>query len=98
MLAELKLQLTKATFDTWVKATTARKVDGHWEVTCANEYAKDRLEHRLAATIRRTLAVVLGEPVAELTFRVRGDGHGRSARAFGELGGLAYNGDDSIRA
>ena len=62
VLAELKLPLTRATFDTWVKRSTAQRVDGRWEVTCASACAKDWLEHRLATTLRRTLAGTLGVP------------------------------------
>ena len=73
VLAEVKLPLTRSTFDTWVKRTTAQRVDGRWEVTCANALAKDWLEQGLATTLRRTLVGVLGEAVGEIEFRAKSE-------------------------
>jgi hypothetical protein len=71
VLQALRLQLLRTTYETWVARTTARRVDGHWEITCVNALAQDWLEHRLGAIIRRELAVVVGEGVGEVVFRVR---------------------------
>jgi hypothetical protein len=71
VLAELQMQLTKATFDTWVQPTDGRQVDGHWEITCHNDYARDWLENRLATTIHRTLVGVVGENVGDLVFKLQ---------------------------
>ena len=71
-LGELQLQLTKATFDTWVKPAGMVCDDGVFVVTAANAFAKDWLEDRLATTIERTAVGVLGRAV-EVRFEV-GDG------------------------
>ena len=61
---ELRLQMTKATFDTWVRNT--------WLVSCQddvfvigaqNEFARDWLENRLLTTVERTLVGIVGHPV-----------------------------------
>jgi hypothetical protein len=71
VLGELRLQLLPATYDAWVARTTARRVDGHWEITCASAPAQDWLEHRLGTIIRRELAAAAGEEVGEVVFRTR---------------------------
>lgn len=48
-------------------------VRGRRKIPCADALAKDWLEHRLATTVRRTLAGVVGEPVAEIGFRAKGE-------------------------
>ncbi len=56
-LGELQLQMTQATFDTWLRnSKLLRYEDGVFTVSVQNGYAKDWLEHRLAGTIKRTLA------------------------------------------
>ncbi len=56
-LGELQLQMTQATFETWLRDSTfLRYDDGTFVVAVKNGYAKDWLEHRLAGTIKRTLA------------------------------------------
>jgi hypothetical protein len=61
---ELRLQMTKATFDTWVRNT--------WLVSCQddvfvigaqNEFAREWLENRLLTTVKRTLVGIMGHPV-----------------------------------
>jgi hypothetical protein len=52
----------------------AQRLDGRWEVTCVNGYAKDWMEHRLATMIRRVLTAVLDEPVAQIEFRAPNPG------------------------
>ncbi|HOG45498.1 MAG TPA: chromosomal replication initiator protein DnaA [Anaerolineae bacterium] len=69
-LGELQLQLTKATFDTWLKDTTGVACeDGVIVVAVRNAYAKDWLENRLYAHIARTLASIVGRTV-EVRFMV----------------------------
>jgi len=53
--AELQLQMTKPTFDTWVKPARFACDDGVFAVTAPNVFTKDWLENRLAMTIRREL-------------------------------------------
>ena len=56
-LGELQLQMTQATFETWLRDSKFLKYeDGTFVVAVKNGYAKDWLEHRLVATIKRTLA------------------------------------------
>lgn len=63
-LSQLQLQMTRATFDTWVKDTHIVDHNGDCLVIgTKNGYAKDWLENRLSNTISRTLASVLGHPV-----------------------------------
>jgi hypothetical protein len=67
----LRLQLTRGTFETWVRRSSAQRVDGRWETTCVNALAQDWMEHRLGKMIRRELAAVAGERVGEVVFRTR---------------------------
>jgi chromosomal replication initiator protein len=56
-LGELQLQMTKATFETWLRDSRLQKhEDGTFIIAVKNGYAKDWLEHRLSSTIKRTLA------------------------------------------
>ncbi len=64
VLGELQLQLTKATYDTWLKDTIGlASEDGAFVVGVRNAYAKDWLENRLYAHIARTLASVMRRTV-----------------------------------
>lgn len=63
-LGELQLQMTKATFDTWVRPTHAINYeDGAMTVGVHSPYAKEWLENRLQATIQRTLTGIVGRSV-----------------------------------
>ena len=63
-LGELELQMTKATFNTWLKDTCLlRHKDKLYVVGVRNAYAKDWLENRLRDTILRTLSAIATEPV-----------------------------------
>lgn len=69
-LGELQLQMTKATFDTWVKPTFALSYDAERAILVVgvrNAYAKQWLENRLYNMIERTLNHVLGH-AAEIRF------------------------------
>jgi chromosomal replication initiator protein len=60
-LGELQLQMTQATFDTWLRGARFLKYeDGSFVVGVKNGYAKDWLEHRLLPTIKRTLTRLAG--------------------------------------
>lgn len=72
-LGELQLQMTKATFNTWVKDTRfLAHEDDLFFVSVPSAYAKDWLENRLYATIKRTLENVMGHSL-ELRFVVWND-------------------------
>ena len=63
--------MTRATYDTWLKATFAVSYeDGLLIVGTENPYAKEWLENRLLGTIKRTLAGILGHTI-EVRFIVR---------------------------
>jgi hypothetical protein len=65
VLGELKRQMTRATFDTWVRPTRALGYEGEaLVVQVASEYAKEWLENRLAVTVERTLGSVAGRALA----------------------------------
>ena len=73
-LGELQLQMTQATFDTWLRDSRLLKEDrGTFVIGVKNGYAKDWLENRLLATIKRTLARLTGRTVA-VEFVVWSDG------------------------
>jgi chromosomal replication initiator protein len=63
-LGQLQLQMTQATFDTWVKDTRVVSQDNHKLVVgTKSAFAKDWLENRLFVTINRTVTNLLGRPV-----------------------------------
>ena len=63
-LGELQLQMTQATFDTWLRDSRLLKCEGDtFVVGVKSGYAKDWLEHRLLTTIKRTLARLTGRTV-----------------------------------
>ncbi len=73
-LGELQLQMTKATFDTWVKNTSLVSFeDGTYLVAVHNGFAKDWLENRLLTIIKRTLVGIVGQAV-EVKFMVQPKG------------------------
>jgi len=63
-LGELRLQMTKATFDTWVRNTRLVSCqDDIFVIGAQNEFARDWLENRLLTTVERTLVGIVGHPV-----------------------------------
>ena len=57
--------MTQATFDTWLRGSRLMKEEGGtFVIGVKNGYAKDWLEHRLLATVKRTLARLTGRTVA----------------------------------
>ncbi len=85
-LGELQLQMTKATFDTWVRPTFAIGYEnGAMVVGVHSPYAKEWLENRLQTTIQRTLTGILGRS-AQVRYIVQdkahmkngNNGHGRA--------------------
>jgi chromosomal replication initiator protein len=68
---ELQLQMTKATYDTWISNTFPLAYeDGTFIIGVHNTYAKEWLENRLQTIIRRTL-IRLTNQTAEVKFVVR---------------------------
>jgi chromosomal replication initiator protein len=63
-LGELQLQMTSATFDTWLRNTRLLKYEeGVFVIAVSSGYAKDWLENRLLGTVKRTLAHLAGRTV-----------------------------------
>ena len=68
---ELQLQMTKATYDTWISNTfPIAHEDGTFIIGVHNTYAKEWLENRLLTIIKRTL-IGLTNRTAEVRFVVR---------------------------
>ncbi|MCX7669925.1 MAG: chromosomal replication initiator protein DnaA [Anaerolineae bacterium] len=69
--SQLRLQMTKSTYETWVRDTTCLAYeDGTFIVAVNNAYAKEWLSLRLRSTIKRTLTSILGR-AADVTFVVQ---------------------------
>src|SRR5689334_17593425 len=63
-LGQLQLEMTKATFETWVQDTSLlTHEDGTFVIGVPNAYAKDWLENRLLNTVKRTLTGLVGHTV-----------------------------------
>jgi chromosomal replication initiator protein len=63
-LGELELQMTKATFTTWLKDARLLTFDeDEFVVGVRNDYAKDWLDKRLSDTVKRTLSTIVGRPI-----------------------------------
>jgi len=64
-LGELQLELTRATFDTWLRGTRVVSYeDGTFIIGVTNAYARDWLENRLRSVILRTISRLAGRTVA----------------------------------
>ncbi len=75
-LGELELQMTRATFNTWIRPVSAVS----WErdtfvLGTPNGYIKDWLENRLYAPIQRTLSGILDKQQLDVQFIVWVDEH-----------------------
>ena len=67
-LAELQLQMTRATFDTWLRGSQVIEADdGHLTIAVRHAHAVDWLQHRLLPVIQRTATRHAGGEV-EITF------------------------------
>ena len=63
-LGELQTQMTRATFDTWLKSTHGLSLGGDCLVIgVPTTYAKEWLEHRLVGSVRETVARIHGAPI-----------------------------------
>jgi chromosomal replication initiation ATPase DnaA len=63
VLTELKLQMTKATFDTWLRGSELQWHGGRAFLVLRNAYAVEWVEHRMMPVIRRTLDVMAGREI-----------------------------------
>jgi hypothetical protein len=65
VLEELRLQMTRSTFDTWLRGSQVGHVEGGaLTVWVRDEYAAEWLRTRLYVPIERTVAGIAGQPVA----------------------------------
>ncbi len=63
-LGELQLEMTRATFETWVKPTSLMSYeDGRFAVAVPNAYAQEWLQNRLLSTVKRVLTGITGHSV-----------------------------------
>ena len=61
-LGELQMQMTKATFDTWLKPTAVLSyADQELVIACPNQYTQEWLDNRLKTTIQRILSGITGQ-------------------------------------
>ncbi len=64
-LEQLRLQMARPTFETWLKQTEVIEGGpGLFVIDAKSIYAKEWLENRLASAIERTLTGVIGQPTA----------------------------------
>jgi chromosomal replication initiator protein len=69
--SQLRLQMTKSTYETWVRDTEFLAYeDGAFVIGVPNAYARDWLSLRLRPLIKRTLASIIGRAV-DVTFIVQ---------------------------
>ena len=74
-LGELQLQLTGATYDTWLARTQLRSVESNGDsmkftIECHNQFAVEWLSNRLNTMIARTLSGIVGKG-ADIRFTVK---------------------------
>lgn len=63
-LGDMQMQITRATFETWVKDTRVLSYeDGEFIIGVHSAFAKDWLENRLLSLIKRTLCRIMGRSV-----------------------------------
>jgi chromosomal replication initiation ATPase DnaA len=65
-LAELRLQMTKATFNTWLvdsRLLATASTPSFWVIVVRNEYARDWLTFRLCPVVERTVVGLVGDEV-----------------------------------
>jgi hypothetical protein len=60
---ELQLEMTRATYETWVKRTELLSVNGTWKIGAPDKLAQEWLQNRLLSTVRRVLNGIVGAPV-----------------------------------
>ncbi len=91
-LGELELQMTKATFNTWLKDACLLTCDDDvYVIGVRNDYAKDWLENRLRDTILRTLTAIVGHAL-EIRFVVWADDLIKQPQSLATNGANGANG------
>ncbi len=65
LIGQLQMEMSKATFDTWVRSSEFIKFDQQeFTIGVQNAYARDWLESRLSSTVNRILTGMMNEPVS----------------------------------
>jgi chromosomal replication initiator protein len=65
LVSQLQLEMSKATFDTWVKSSELIKYENKtFTIGVQNAYARDWLESRLSSTVTRVLTGMMNENVS----------------------------------
>lgn len=65
LIGQLQMEMSKATFDTWVRSSEFIKYDQReFTIGVQNAYARDWLESRLSSTVNRILTGMMNEPVS----------------------------------
>lgn len=100
-LDQLQHQLTRSTFNTWVKnAKLVQYADNTYTIGVKNSYAKDWLENRLMGTIENTLSSTAGDSV-QVKFVVMSPHQKRENETFfmesNGKNGKETNGDNNSR-
>lgn len=71
VLGQLHMEMSRFTFDTWVRDTRLTQIDGDaYTITAPNGYARDWIENRLTSSVRRALSSVVGRTSLEVRFVV----------------------------
>ena len=72
VLSDLAIQMPAGSYDTWVRDTWVMGFeDGEFIIGLPNAYARDWLENRLRASIKRKLQLIMGRSMVQVTFRVQ---------------------------
>lgn len=65
LISQLQMEMSKATFDTWVRSSEFIKFEDHtFTIGVQNAYARDWLDSRLTSTVTRHLTGMMNEPVS----------------------------------
>jgi len=81
-LGELQLQVSRSTFDTWMRDTHLISCeDGEYIIGVESDFARDWLDARMRITIERTVAGIVGGP-AQVSFVVW---HHKPTSSAGEI-------------
>ena len=89
VLAQLQLDMPRASFDTWVRDTRpVSYLDGILTIGARNAYARDWLESRLASTVNRLLVGILNAS-ASVNFVVSDAGEVSELDIFSDASGEA---------
>lgn len=74
VLLQLRMELPRATYDTWLAPTRLIAVQaGTYTIAAPSTYACEWLEHRMQGALKRTLSSVAGVRDPSLLFRPAGD-------------------------